>query len=107
MACGRRRKPKPAAGETGREAALRVLFLHRREAGKMAMAGIYSARMVPVQTRSAVGAFAEDVARAAHRADQIGLTTTDQRLAQTADMHVHGALVDIGVAAPDTVQQLG
>ena len=34
------------------------------------------------------------------------LAAAVERLAQPADMHVHGALVDIDVAAPDAVEQL-
>ena len=48
----------------------------------------------------------EHVARAAHGAHRIGLVAADQRLAQPTDMDIDGALVDIGVAAPDAVEQL-
>src|SRR5215468_8927707 len=43
----------------------------------------------------------ERVARAAHGADRILLATRIEELAQAADMHVDGTLVDIDVAAPD------
>ena len=50
-------------------------------------------------------AVVERVAGAAHGADRILLAAGIEQLAQAADMHVDGALVDIDVAAPDAVQQ--
>src|SRR5207244_7010239 len=46
------------------------------------------------------------VAGAAHGADRILLAARIEQFAQAADMHVHGALIDIDVAAPDAVEQL-
>src|ERR1700676_771480 len=46
------------------------------------------------------------VAGAAHGADRILLAAGIEQLAQAADMHVDGALVDIDVAAPDRVEQM-
>ena len=51
-------------------------------------------------------AIVERIAGAAHGADRIGGVAAVERLAQAADMHVDGALVDIDVAAPDAVEQL-
>src|SRR5579872_2188295 len=48
----------------------------------------------------------ERIAGAAHGADRILLAAGVEKLAQAADMHVHGALVDVDVAAPDAVEQL-
>src|SRR5690348_4279620 len=48
----------------------------------------------------------EGVAGTAHRADRILLAAEIEQLAQAADMHVHGPLVDIDVAPPDAVEQL-
>src|SRR5258708_57399 len=46
------------------------------------------------------------VAGAAHGADRVLLAAGVEQFAQAADMDVHGALVDIDVAAPDTIEQL-
>src|SRR5580693_6000937 len=46
------------------------------------------------------------VAGAAYGADRILLAAGVEQLAQAADMHIHGAFVDIDVAAPDAVEQL-
>src|SRR6201989_3527329 len=51
-------------------------------------------------------AVVEGVAGAADGADRILLAAGIEQLAQAADMHVDGALVDIDVAAPDAVEQL-
>src|ERR1700760_2732531 len=51
-------------------------------------------------------AIVERVTRAAHGADRILLAARIEQLAQAADVHVDGALVDIDVAAPDAVEQL-
>src|SRR5579872_2051010 len=51
-------------------------------------------------------AVVERIACAAHGADRVLLAAGIEKLAQAADMHVHGALVDIDVAAPDAVEQL-
>src|SRR5665647_873994 len=48
----------------------------------------------------------ERVAGAADGADRVLLTAGVEQLAQASDMHIHGALVDIDVAAPDAVEQL-
>src|ERR1700728_1849804 len=48
----------------------------------------------------------ERVAGAAHGADGVGALAAVERLAQAANMDVHGALVDIDVAAPHPVEQL-
>src|ERR1700681_2426773 len=48
----------------------------------------------------------ERVAGAAHGADRILLAARIEQFAQPPDMHIHGALVDIDVAAPDAVEQL-
>ena len=52
---------------------------------------------------SGVGAVAEYVAGRAHGADRVALVAADERLAQASDVHIDGALVDEGVAAPRTV----
>ena len=46
------------------------------------------------------------VAGAADGADRVLLAAGVEQLAQAADMHIDGALVDIDVAAPDAVEQL-
>src|SRR4029453_13366727 len=46
------------------------------------------------------------ISRAAHGADRVLLAAGIEQFAQTADMDVDGALVDIDVAAPDAVEQL-
>jgi hypothetical protein len=46
------------------------------------------------------------ISRAAHGADRILLAAWVEQFAQAPDVHVHGALVDIDVAAPDAVEQL-
>lgn len=48
-------------------------------------------------------ALAEDIAGAADGADGVTLLAADQRLAEAADVYVHGTLVDEGIAAPDAV----
>src|SRR5579863_1489950 len=48
----------------------------------------------------------ERVAGAAHRADRVLLAAGIEQFAQTPDVHVDRALVDIDVAAPDAVEQL-
>src|SRR5262249_3796406 len=56
--------------------------------------------------RSLREAVVERVAGAAHGANRGLLAARIEQLAQAADMHVDGALVDIDVAAPDAVEQL-
>src|ERR1700744_5675137 len=51
-------------------------------------------------------AIVERVAGAADGADRILLAAGIEQLAQAADMHVDGALVDVDVTAPDAVEQL-
>src|SRR5260370_1142837 len=46
------------------------------------------------------------VAGAAHGADRILLAARVEQFAQPPDMHIHGAFVDIDIAAPDAVEQL-
>src|SRR4030088_2686168 len=46
------------------------------------------------------------VAGAAHGADRILLAARVEQFAQPPDMHIHGAFVDIDVAAPVAVEQL-
>src|SRR4030095_5338828 len=46
------------------------------------------------------------VSRRAHGADQVVILGTVERLAQPADMHIHGARLHIDVVAPHRVQQL-
>src|SRR6185437_253102 len=48
----------------------------------------------------------ERVARGAHRADDVGPVAVVERLAQPPDMHVDGAQLELGVAAPYGVEQL-
>src|SRR5260221_129680 len=48
----------------------------------------------------------ERVAGAAHGADGVVVVAAVERLAQPPDMNVDGALVDVDVAAPDTVEKL-
>src|SRR5262245_36805624 len=55
---------------------------------------------LPVAAKS----FVEGVARPAHRANGIRLGLGRQGLAQAADVHVDGALVDLGREAPDAVE---
>src|ERR1700712_3738942 len=43
---------------------------------------------------------------AAHGADRVLLAFRVEQFAQATDVHVHSALVDINVAAPDAVEQL-
>src|ERR1700730_17326559 len=45
------------------------------------------------------------VAGAAHGADRILLAARVEQFAQPSDVHVHGPLVDIDVAAPDALEQ--
>src|SRR6266700_3646636 len=69
---------------------------------------------VPAQGRDDGGEFlrrfreavVERVAGAAHGADRILLAARIEQFAQAADMHVDRTLIDIDVAAPDTVEQL-
>src|SRR5712691_903734 len=63
------------------------------------------AGMTP-RLRRLAEAIVERVAGAAHGADRVGLVAAVERLAQPADMDVHGALVDIDLAAPHAVEQL-
>src|SRR5581483_3242624 len=56
--------------------------------------------------RGLAEAIIQRIAGAAHGADRIGGLPTVERLAQTADMDIDGALVDVDVAAPDTIEQL-
>src|SRR6202040_2906690 len=55
-------------------------------------------------------AFAEPVVEgitgAAHGADRVRGPPTIQTLTQASDVHVHGAFVDVDVAAPDAIEQL-
>jgi len=46
------------------------------------------------------------IAGAANGADRVGHVATIDRLAQTSDMHVDSALIDIDVRSPDPVEQL-
>src|SRR5258708_37908700 len=48
----------------------------------------------------------ERIAGAAHGADRILLLARVEQFAQPPDVHIHGAFVDIDVAAPDAVEQL-
>src|SRR4029450_7495129 len=48
----------------------------------------------------------ERVAGATHGSNRIRFVAAVERLAQSADMHVHRALVDIDLAAPYPVEQL-
>src|ERR1700686_277924 len=48
----------------------------------------------------------ERIAGAAHGADRILLAAGVEQFAQAPDMHIHGALVDIDIAAPYAVEQL-
>src|SRR5206468_7357807 len=48
----------------------------------------------------------QGIARAAHGADRVLFATGIEQFAQTADVDVDGAFVDIDVAAPDAVEQL-
>ncbi len=48
----------------------------------------------------------ERIAGAADGADRVGVVATVDRLAQAADMDIHGALIDIDFVAPDAVEQL-
>src|ERR1700722_2642286 len=51
-------------------------------------------------------AVVERIAGAADGADRILLAAGVEQFAQAPDMHIHGALVDIDVAAPYAVEQL-
>src|SRR3954454_16203053 len=48
----------------------------------------------------------ERIAGAAHDADRIRGASTIERAAQPPDMHIDGALVDIDIATPHTIEQL-
>src|SRR6478672_11259191 len=48
----------------------------------------------------------EGITHAADSADRIDLAATLQAFAQTSDMHIDGALVDIDVAPPDGIEEL-
>src|ERR1700681_1036911 len=67
-------------------------------------------RMTPELVAQLLRRFREPViqrvAGAAHGADRILLAARVEQLAQPSDMHIHGAFVDIDVAAPDAVEQL-
>src|SRR5690349_3952688 len=52
-------------------------------------------------------ALVEGIAHAAHGADGIDLAAALQAFAQAPDMDVDGALIDIDVAAPDRIEELG
>src|SRR5690606_4971712 len=69
-----------------------------------------STRVYPGSVGDAVALLAsalggETIAGAAHGLHQ-ALIGRSQRLAQAADVHIHGALFDIYIAAPDLIQQL-
>src|SRR5215472_17721850 len=57
-------------------------------------------------SRRLAEAVVQRIAGAADGADRIGGVAAIERLAQTADMDVHRALVDIDVAAPNAIEQL-
>src|SRR5215813_14163691 len=48
----------------------------------------------------------EAVAGAAHCTDRVRTPSAHQRLAQSADVHVNGALVNVDLIAPHAVEQL-
>ena len=54
--------------------------------------------------RAAAEAVVERVAGAAHGADRVGHLAAVDGLAQPADMHVDGALIDVDLRAPDAVE---
>ncbi len=56
--------------------------------------------------RSAPELLVERVAGRADGADRVFLALVVQRLAETADMDVDGARLDIDVRAPDRIEQL-
>src|SRR5262245_46112562 len=56
--------------------------------------------------RGLAEAVVEGVAGAAHGANRVGLVAAIECLAQPPNMDVDGALVDIDVRAPDSVEQL-
>ena len=58
------------------------------------------------ELRRLAEAVIQRVAGAAHGADRVGLAAAVERLAQAADVHVDGALVDIDLARI-TLQRLG
>src|SRR3982751_5955975 len=51
-------------------------------------------------------ALVERIPCPADGADRVGFAAAVDGLAQPADMHIHGALVDIDVVAPHAVEQL-
>ena len=48
----------------------------------------------------------EAIARTAHRADRVDAPSLQQRLAQSADVHIDRALVDVHIVTPHPVEQL-
>src|ERR1700719_765709 len=60
----------------------------------------------PNRSRALNDAVVEGVTGAANGADRVGGAAAIKRLAQASDMDVDGALVDVDVAAPDTIEQL-
>src|SRR5215212_10033124 len=68
-----------------------------------AAALLQTTRLVSLRSRVARG---EPVAGTAYRLNEAIVPESFQRFAQAADMHVDGALLDVHVAAPDTVEQL-
>src|SRR5689334_20279694 len=64
-----------------------------------------SAESVTVGRRPALSLGVQRVAGRADGADQVRAVRLAQRLAQAAHVDVHGADLDIGIGAPDGVQQ--
>src|ERR1700722_19759861 len=79
--------PSPSAGGVRRANRLRM---RRREVG-------WSDR---------ADALVERVARGAHRAHEVFVAAFVERFAQAADMDIDGAELDLGIAAPDGIEQL-
>src|SRR5262252_1282201 len=78
----------------------------RRRREDALLARSHFAHMRRVQSRRLPKPIVERVAGTANGADRIGIVTAVERLAQPADMHVDGALVDIDFAAPYAVEKL-
>src|SRR5579859_5827679 len=60
----------------------------------------------PDLSRAFHEAIVECIAGTAHGADRVGGAAAVERLAQAPDMNIDGALVDVDIAAPNTVEQL-
>src|SRR5271165_5839316 len=79
-------------------------MLASRTSAKVHIAAIEGAYLVASPSSSVP--CGEPVPGAAHRLYQSLQQEGLERLAQPADVHIHGALFHIGIAAPDAIEQL-